>query len=147
MKKIDRLVKLACYYNRIKNIEFYRHYDNKRIADARGVVYFIALNDLNFTLYELSIHFKKTENYILEILKHHKSEYNIIHHYTQIYHNVITQFNKWKEVDLDLQYCITKTKYDYDTEKRYEQILNENGMLKHQVSKLKIKLNKNKNYV
>ena len=147
MKNIDRLVKLSSYYNRIKNIEFYRHYDNKRIIDARAMVYFIALNELNYNIHELSIHFNKTENYILEIIKHHQSEFNIINHYTQIYHNILTQFQKWKKTEMDLQYSIVKTKYDYDTEKRYEQILNENGMLKHQVSKLKIKLNKNKNYV
>ena len=29
MKTLERLVKIACYYNRIKNIEFYRDYDKE----------------------------------------------------------------------------------------------------------------------
>jgi hypothetical protein len=50
MKKLDRLVKLATYYNRIKHIEFYRDYDNKRIVDARAMVYHLCLNVLNYNL-------------------------------------------------------------------------------------------------
>ena len=139
MRNIDRLVKLASYYNRIKNIEFYREYDNKRIIDARAMVYHMAMNKLNYTLFEISEAFNKHENYILELLSHHKSEYNIINHYTQIYHNIETQYTEWKNSNLDIQYSIVKTKYDYDTEKKYEQILNENSMLKHELSKLKHK--------
>ena len=49
MRNIDRLVKLASYYNKIKHIEFWRNYDNKWIIDARAMVYHLALNKLNFT--------------------------------------------------------------------------------------------------
>jgi hypothetical protein len=146
MKNIDRLVKLSSYFNRIKDIEFYRDYDNKRIIDARAMVYHLAIDVMNYTIYEVSVAFSKEENYVLEMLRHHKSEYNIINHYTQLYENIKTQFNNWKNSEYDLQYSIIKTKYDYETEKRYEQILNENGALKHQLHIMKIKLNK-KNYV
>tara|TARA_R100000664_G_scaffold2697_1_gene6533 strand:- start:2828 stop:3262 length:435 start_codon:yes stop_codon:yes gene_type:complete len=138
MSKIDRLVKLASYYNRIKHIEFWRNYDNKRIIDARAMVYHLALNILNYTIFEVADKFNKTDDYILELLDHHKKEYNVINHYTQIYQNIETQYTKWKDSELDLQYCIVKTKYDYDNEKRYEQILNENCSLKYELEKLKI---------
>jgi chromosomal replication initiation ATPase DnaA len=78
MKTINRLVKISCYYSRIKELEFYRDYDNKRIIDARSIVYHICLNTLNYTIYEIAEIFNKPETYILEILSHHKSEYNII---------------------------------------------------------------------
>ena len=145
MRNIDRLVKLASYYNKIKHIEFWRNYDNKRIIDARAMVYHLALNKLNFTIYEIAENFNKEEIYILELLEHHKSEYNIINYYTQIYDNIDTQNSKWKESDLDLQYCIVKTKYDYDVAKKYEEILNENSMLRYELDKLNFK--KRKNYV
>lgn len=139
MRAIDRLVKLASHYNRIKHIEFWRDYDNKRIIDARAMVYHIALKKLNFTLFEIAETFNKHEDYILELLSHHKSEYDIINHYTQIYHNIETQYSEWKNCNLDIQYSIVKTKYDYDTEKKYEQILNENCMLKYELDKVKHK--------
>ena len=145
MKRIDRLVKLASYYNRIKHIEFWRNYDNKRIVDARAMVYHLALNKLNYTIFEIAENFNKEEIYILELLEHHKSEYNIINYYTQIYDNIDTQNSKWKESDLDLQYCIVKTKYDYDVAKKYEEILNENCMLRYELDKLNFK--KRKYYV
>jgi len=145
MRNIDRLVKLASYYNKIKHIEFWRNYDNKRIIDARAMVYHLALNKLNFTIYEIAENFNKEEIYILELLENHKSEYNIINYYTQIYDNIDTQNSKWKESDLDLQYCIVKTKYDYDIAKKYEEILNENCMLRYELDKLNFK--KRKNYV
>ena len=145
MRNIDRLVKLASYYNKIKHIEFWRNYDNKRIIDARAMVYHLALNKLNFTIYEIAENFNKEEIYILELLEHHKSEYNIINYYTQIYDNIDTQNSKWKESDLDLQYCIVKTKYDYDVAKKYEEILNENCMLRYELDKLNFK--KRKNYL
>jgi hypothetical protein len=147
MKKLDRLVKLATYYNRIKHIEFYRDYDNKRIVDARAMVYHLCLNVLNYNLLEVSESFNKDEKYILELLEHHKTEYNIINHYTQIYQNIETQYTKWKESELDLQYSIIKTKYDYDLAKKYEEILNENCNLKYQLEKLNYKLKKNYRYV
>lgn len=135
MRNIDRLVKLASYYNKIKNIEFWRNYDNKRIIDARAMVYHLALNKLNYTIHEIAETFNKEEIYILELLDHHKSEYDIINYYTQIYDNIDTQYSKWKESGLDLQYCIIKTKYDYDLAKKYEEILNENCMLRYQLDK------------
>ena len=143
MKQIDRLVKLASYYNKIKHIEFWRDYDNKRIIDARAMVYHLALNILNYTIFEVAETFNKEEDYILELLEHHKSEYNIINYYTEMYQNIEIQYTKWKQSDLDLQYCIIKTKYDYDTAKKYEQILNENCMLREQLDKLNYKLKKN----
>ena len=135
MRNIDRLVKLASYYNKIKHIEFWRNYDNKRIIDARAMVYHLALNKLNYTIHEIAETFNKEEIYILELLDHHKSEYDIINYYTQIYDNIDTQYSKWKESGLDLQYCIIKTKYDYDLAKKYEEILNENCMLRYQLDK------------
>jgi hypothetical protein len=81
MKQIDRLVKLASYYNKIKHIEFWRDYDNKRIIDARAMVYHLSLNILNYTIFEVAETFNKEEDYILELLEHHKSEYNIINYY------------------------------------------------------------------
>ena len=146
MSDLDRLVKLASYYNRIKSIEFHRDYDNKRIIDESAMVYHLLMNVLNYTIHEVALAFNKKEDYILELLSHHKSEYNIINHYTQIYHNIHTQFKDWKDSKLDLQYSIIKTKYDYDTEKRYEQILNENCVLRYQIEKIKIN-KKKKNYV
>jgi|TARA_Y100001963_G_scaffold75595_1_gene104957 hypothetical protein len=143
MKQIDRLVKLASYYNKIKHIEFWRDYDNKRIIDARAMVYHLSLNILNYTIFEVAETFNKEEDYILELLEHHKSEYNIINYYTEMYQNIETQYTKWKQSDLDLQYCIIKTKYDYDNAKKYEQILNENCMLREQLDKLNYKLKKN----
>ena len=143
MNDIERIVKLASYYNRIKQIEFWRDYDNKRIVDARSMVYHLALHKLNYTIFEVCETFKKEDDYILELLEHHKSEYHIIHHYTQIYDNIDTQFTNWKNCELDLQYCIVKSKYDYDSEKKYEQILNENGELKKQLEKLNYKSKKN----
>lgn len=146
MKNLDRLVKLACYYNRIKDIEFYRDYDNKRIIDARSMVYHLALNILKYSLYEISDFFNKQDGYILELIEHHKSEYKIINHYTQMYDNIETQFLKWRDSELDLQYCIIKTKYDSDVEKKYEYIVNENSALKNELEKLNYK-SKNKYYV
>ena len=146
MKNLDRLVKLACYYNRIKDIEFYREYDNKRIVDARSMVYYMALNTLKYSLYDVCDFFNKEEGYILELIEHHKSEYEIINHYTQMYDNIETQFLKWRDSELDLQYCIIKTKYDSDIEKKYEYIVNENSTLKNELEKLNYK-SKNKYYV
>ena len=146
VKIIDRLVKITCYYSRIKELEFYRDYDNKRIIDARSIAYHICLNTLNYTIFEVGEIFNKPETYILEILSHHKSEYNVINHYTSKYQNIETQLKEWKESRLDLQYCLLKTKYDYELDKKYETILNENGRLKYEVDKLEIKLKK-KNYV
>lgn len=146
MKNLDRLVKLACYYNRIKDIEFYRDYDNKRIIDARSMVYHMALNILKYSLYEISDFFNKEDGYILELIEHYKSEYKIINHYTQMYDNIETQFLKWRDSELDLQYCIIKTKYDSDVEKKYEYIVNENSTLKNELEKLNYK-SKNKYYV
>ena len=145
MKTLERLVKIACYYNRIKNIEFYRDYDNKRIIDARSMVYHLALKKLNLTIFEISENFNKPESYILELLEHHKSEYNIINYYTSKYQNIETQINDWNDSKLDLQYSIIKTKYDHDLDKKYEIILNENSRLKYELDKLRIK--KNKYYV
>ena len=146
MKTLDRIVKIACYYSRIKELEFYRDYDNKRIVDARSIVYNILLNKLNYTIFEISDHYNKPESYVLELIKHHKSEYNIINDYTSKYDNIETQLIKWRETRLDLQYCLIKTKHDIELDKKYEILLNENAKLKNELEKLKIKLNK-KSYV
>ena len=139
MRTIDRLIKIASYYNSIKVLEFYRNYDNKKIVDARAMVYFMCLDLLNYSVYEVSIEFKKNEDYILELLDHHKSEYKIINHYTRMYQNIETQFLNWQDSKLDLSYSIIKTNYDKDRDLKYENILNENYILKYKLEKLKIK--------
>jgi len=146
MKTLNRLVKISTYYNRIKDIEFYRDYHNKRIVDARSIVFNIALNDLKYTIGELSDYFNKENIYILELIEHHKSEYKIINYYTQLHDNIRTQFLEWNESKLDLQYSIIKTHYDNELAQKYEIILNENCLLMNENEKLKYK-SKKKYYV
>ena len=159
MTTIDRLIKIACYYNSIKPIEFHRDYANNRIKDSRAIVYHLLIKKYNYTIkdvakifnktdvsiFEISENFNKPESYIFELLEHHNSEYNIINHYTSMCENVETQLDAWNKTDLDLQYSITKTKYDTDLAEKYEVILNENYKLKYELEKLRIK--KNKYYV
>lgn len=145
MTTIDRLIKIACYYNSIKPIEFHRDYANNRIKDSRAIVYHLLIKKYNYTIKDVAKIFNKTDVYIFEIIEHHNSEYNIINHYTSMCENVETQLDAWNKTDLDLQYSITKTKYDNDLAEKYEVILNENYKLKYELEKLRIK--KNKYYV
>jgi len=147
MKKIDRLIKLACYYNRIKELEFNRHYENNRIVDTRAMVYHLMTKHLNLTIFEISDEFNKPEAYIYELLKIHKDEYNIINNYTRNYENIESHFLYWTDTKLDLAYSIIKTKYDYDKDLKYENILNDNNNLLYENELLKRKLNKLKIYV
>ena len=140
MKSVDRLVKIASYYNKIKDREFYRDYVNPRIKDARAMVYNILREDFNYSLKDLCNRFNKYKEYIDEMSNHHDSEYKIIHHYTKLYDNVKIQFINWDNSELDLQYSIVKTKYDSDFSIRYENILNENTFLNDENKKLKKKL-------
>ena len=146
MQSVSRLVKICCYYNKVKFADFYNVFSNNRIIDCRAIVYSILLNELNFNLHQISDLFNKPTEYIEEIINHHKSEYEIINHYTKTYHNTLTQYKNWNNSELDLAYSIVKTKYDNENELKYEHILNENNRLEHQLDILKIKLNK-KSYV
>ena len=146
MKSVDRLIRIACYYNKVKFADFYNVFSNPRTKDARSMVYHILHNKQNFTIYDISELFNKSKDHIKDMLEYHNTEYEVINHYTRQYENILTQFNNWNNTDLDLAYSIIKTKYDYDTDIKYEQILNENNRLEHQLDILKIKLNK-KSYV
>ena len=128
MKAVDRLVRISCFYNKVKFADFYNMFCNPRNTDARAIVYHILNTELEFSIYDISELFNKEKAYIEKLLKHHNSEYNVINHY------------------LDLAYSIIKTKHDMDLDTRYEQILNENNRLTWENDILKIKLNK-KSYV
>ncbi len=145
MKTIDRLIKIACYFNSIKPLEFHRDYANKRIKDTRAIVYHLLTKKYNYTIQEVAKAFNKNDLYIFDILEHHKSEYNVINHYTSMCENVETQLDNWNNTDLDLQYSLIKTKHDADLAEKYEIILNENYKLKSELNKLRIK--KRKYYV
>tara|TARA_R100000655_G_scaffold31221_1_gene62659 strand:- start:3084 stop:3524 length:441 start_codon:yes stop_codon:yes gene_type:complete len=146
MQSVNRLVRICCYYNKVKFADFYNVFSNNRIKDCRSIVYNILLLELNFNIYQISDYFNKPVKYIEDLINHHKSEYEIINHYTKAYQNTFTQFENWSNSELDLAYSIVKTKYDYDNEIKYEQILNDNCRLEHEIDILKIKLNK-KSYV
>tara|TARA_R110002050_G_scaffold124877_5_gene244228 strand:+ start:3637 stop:4077 length:441 start_codon:yes stop_codon:yes gene_type:complete len=146
MKSINRLIRISCYYNRIKFADFYNLYSNPRTKSSRAIVYTILYNDLNYSIYDISKMFKKSTQFITDILDYHKSEYNLINHYTKLYENTITQYDNWDKSGIDLAYSIIKTKYDYDLEIKYEQILNDNNRLSNEIENLKIILNK-KSYV
>tara|TARA_Y100001938_G_scaffold58270_1_gene81597 strand:+ start:22867 stop:23259 length:393 start_codon:yes stop_codon:yes gene_type:complete len=130
----------------VKFADFYNIFSNPRTKDARSMVYHILHYKENFSIYDISELLNKSKDHIVEMLKHHDSEYQIINHYTRQYENTYTQFKNWKNAELDLAYSIIKTKHDYDLDIKYEQILNENNRLEHQIDILKIKLNK-KSYV
>tara|TARA_R100000700_G_scaffold34282_1_gene42298 strand:- start:310 stop:750 length:441 start_codon:yes stop_codon:yes gene_type:complete len=146
MQSIDRLIRICCFYNKVKFADFYNIFSNPRTKDARSMVYHILHYKENFSIYDISELLNKSKDHIVEMLKHHDSEYQIINHYTRQYENTYTQFKNWKNAELDLAYSIIKTKHDYDLDIKYEQILNENNRLEHQIDILKIKLNK-KSYV
>ena len=142
MKSVDRLLRIACYYNRVKFADFYNVYTNVRIKDTRSIVYHVLVNELNYSTYQVSELFNKPMDFIDDMCKYHAIEYDQIYHYRRQYLNTLTQFNNWNNTDLDLAYSIIKTKYDYDTDIKYEQILNDNCRLENENQKLKIKLNK-----
>ncbi len=149
MKFLNRLVRICCYYQKIKFADFYNHYDNIRIRDARAMVYNILKTEKNIDTDRISQLFNKDENYIIEMLDYHTSEYKLINEYKRMYENTLTHFNNWSNTDLDLCYYLTKTKYDNELDIRYEQILNNNNRLEHEIGILKTKLNKlnKKSYV
>ena len=139
MQSVNRLVRICCYYNRVKFADFYNVFSNPRTKDCRAIVFNILLNELNFNTYQISELFNKSIEFIEDLIIHHKSEYDIINHYTKNYQNTLTQYQNWSDSNLDLAYSITKTKYDYDNEIKYEQILNENNRLEYELSILKRK--------
>jgi hypothetical protein len=146
MKSVDRLIRICCYYNKVKFADFYNVFSNPRTKDCRAMVYHILHYQENFSIYDISEIFNKDIIFIKDMIKYHDTEYHIINHYTRQYENTLTQYRSWNNSDLDLAYSIIKTKYDYDTDIKYEQILNENNRLENELDKLKIKLNK-KSYV
>tara|TARA_Y100001938_G_scaffold119441_1_gene165424 strand:+ start:246 stop:686 length:441 start_codon:yes stop_codon:yes gene_type:complete len=146
MQSVNRLVRICCYYNSVKFADFFNVFSNSRIKDCRAIVYHILISE-SYNPYQISELFNKPIDFIEKHLAHHESEYEIINHYKKCYENTITQYKNWSDSNLDLAYSITKTKYDLLNENKYEQILNENNRLEHQIDILKIKLNKNKSYV
>ena len=147
MHSVNRLVRICCYYNSVKFADFYNVFSNTRIKDCRSIVFHILLIEDKLNLYQISELFNKNVEFIESHIKHHDLEYNIINHYKKTYDNTLTQYTNWTDSNLDLAYSIVKTKYDNLTENKYEQILNDNCRLEHEIDILKIKLNKIKNYV
>jgi hypothetical protein len=145
MPSVNRLVRICCYYNSVKFADFYNVFSNIRIKDCRAIVFHILLNQ-DYTVYQISEIFKKPIEFIESHLKHHEIQYDYINHYKKTYDNTQTQYSNWTDSNLDLAYSIIKTKYDLLNENKYEQILNENNRLEHQIDILKIKINK-KSYV
>tara|TARA_R100001530_G_C4277471_1_gene144714 strand:- start:384 stop:815 length:432 start_codon:yes stop_codon:yes gene_type:complete len=139
MKSVDRLIRICCYYNKVKFADFYNVFTNPRTKDARSMVYHILNNKQNFSIDDISEFFNKTTPHIKDMLDYHHTEYKVINHYTRQYENTITQFENWDNANLDLAYSIIKTKYDYDTDIKYEQILNENCRLESEIKILKRK--------
>lgn len=146
MKKVDRLIRISCFYNNVKYADFYNIFTNPRTKDARSIVYHILYNDFNYSINDISEYFNKATTHIKDMINYHNSEYDVINHYTRQYENTLSQFKNWDNSELDLAYSLIKTKYDYDKDIKYEQILNENNRLEYQLDILKIKLNK-KSYV
>ena len=146
MKSVERLIRIASHYNKIKFGDFYNLYSNPRIKDTRAIVYHILSNEMEFSLFDLEAVFNKDPVYIKDILDHHNTEYEIINHYTKIYDNTVTQFKNWNNTDLDIAYSIIKTQHDYKNEIKYEMILNDNNRLSHVNDILKKKI-KRKAYV
>ena len=62
MKTIDRLIRIACYFNSIKPLEFHRDYANKRIKDTRAIVYHLLTKKYNYTIQEVAKAFNKNED-------------------------------------------------------------------------------------
>ena len=147
MKSVERLVRIASHYNKVKFADFYNIYSNIRIKDTRAMVYHILHDDMAFSLFDLEVFFNKDTDYIKQMINHHNSEYESINHYTKIYDNTLTQFKNWNNTDLDLAYSIIKTKYDYCNEIKYEIILNDNNRLSIINDKLNKKIKKIKAYV
>ena len=130
-------------YNVNKNYnEISKQISNIRIKDARAIVYHILKTEKNIDTEKIAQLFNKDVNYIIEILDYHALEYKLINEYKKMYENTLTHFNNWSNTDLDLCYYLTKTKYDNELDIRYEQILNNNNRLEHEIGILKIKLNK-----
>tara|TARA_R100000664_G_C2758408_1_gene147250 strand:+ start:2147 stop:2587 length:441 start_codon:yes stop_codon:yes gene_type:complete len=146
MKSVDRLIRICCYYNKVKFADFYNVFSNPRTKDCRAMVYHILNKKENFTIYAISELFNKDQGFIKDMIEYHNSEYDVINHYTRQYENTYTQYQNWNNSELDLAYSIIKTKYDYDADIKYEQILTENNRLEYELDMLKIKLNK-KSYV
>ncbi len=146
MSSVERLIRIACHYNKLKFADFNREFNNLRLKDCKSIVYQVMIDKLGYDKTKLSIHFGCSVKMISFYINHHCNEYNVINHYTKIYENVKTQFESWTKSELDLAYSIVKTNYDIKNELRYEHILNENNRLIHQNDVLKHKL-KRKNYV
>ena len=144
MKSVERLVRIATHYNKVKFADFYNIYSNVRIKDTRAMVYSILYNEMEFSLFDIGALFNKDTEYIKIMVDYHDSEYNIINHYTKIYDNALTQFENWNNTDLDLAYSIIKTKYDNKNEIKYEMILNDNNRLSDLNDKLNKQLKKRK---
>ena len=141
MPSVNRLVRICCYYNSVKFADFYNVFSNPRIKDCRAIVYHILLSQ-DYNVFQISEIFNKPIEFIEKHIKYHETEYELINHYKKTYDNTYTQYSNWTDTNLDLAYSITKTKYDLLNENKYEQILNENNRLEHQIDILKIKLNK-----
>ena len=142
MRKIDRLVRISCFYNRVKFADFHNVYSNPRTKDSRAMVYHILHFYENYGVSEIADMFNKEDSFVKDLIDYHYTEYNVIHHYTKQYHNIFTQFKNWNNSSLDLAYSIIKTKYDYDYDIKYENLLNENNKLNAQLEKLKRKKKK-----
>tara|TARA_R100001086_G_scaffold199785_1_gene115967 strand:- start:3349 stop:3789 length:441 start_codon:yes stop_codon:yes gene_type:complete len=146
MKIIERLVRIACHYNKIKFAEFFRDYKHARVTDCKSMVFYYVNKVMHISAFEISELINRDEDYVLKHIERHDQEYTIINHYKKTYENIVTQYENWQNSNLDLAYSITKTQYDTKTEIKYEMILTENNRLKHEIDILKLKLNK-KNYV
>ena len=146
MESVDRLVRICCYYNKVKFADFHNIFSNPRTKDGRSMVFHILHTKEGFSIGGMCDMFNKSKEYIENLLDYHYTEYDVINHYTRQYETTITQYDNWKNSDLDLAYSIIKTKYDYSNDIKYEHILNENCRLEHELDILKIKLKK-KSYV
>tara|TARA_R100000664_G_scaffold16331_1_gene25079 strand:- start:2904 stop:3344 length:441 start_codon:yes stop_codon:yes gene_type:complete len=139
MRTIDRLVRISCYYNKVKFADFHNVYTNPRTKDARAMVYHILHHYENYGVSEIAEAFNKELPFVKNLIEYHYTEYDVIHHYTKMYHNIFTQFTNWNNSSLDLAYSIIKTKYDYDYDIKYESLLNENNKLNEKINILKRK--------
>ena len=142
MKSVSRLIRICCYYNSVKYADFYNVFSNVRIKDTRAIVFHILHNVLQYNKYQISDLIKMPISFVDEHLKYHEKEIELINHYKKLYYNTLTQFQSWNNAQLDLPYSIVKTKYDYEQSAKYEQILNDNNRLEHEIDILKFKLKK-----
>lgn len=142
MKLIERLVRIATHYNKIKFSEFYKEYKHPRITDCKAMVYHAMNQNYGYKIEEIAQIFNINVSYVKSKIEHHDSEYMVINGYTKLYDNIITQYDNWSNASLDLAYSIIKTKHDHRKALKYEQILNENNRLKYENSILKNKIYK-----